>query len=173
MPPFDYDDVPNWRGLTVIDLDGDPVGTITDIYVDDVTGRPEWATVNTGLFGSRTTFVPLAQAELRERRVWVPFGRAFIKDAPNIDVDGHLEAAEEASLYGHYGLDHAAPPPTGAPLGTTGTTGTTGASSQFVAPATEGVDAESGGGRGLRLRRHVIDHVERFDEDDSGRVRDL
>jgi hypothetical protein len=162
MPLFDYDDVPNWRGLTVLDQDGDPVGTITDIYVDDVTGQPEWATVNTGLFGSRTTFVPLAQAQLRDRRVWVPFGRAFIKDAPNVDVDGHLEAAEEARLYEHYGLDYGAAATTGAPLGTTGGLG---ASSQFIAPATEDVDAESGGGRRLRLRRHVID--------DADRVRDL
>jgi hypothetical protein len=32
----------------VIDQKGYAVGIITDIYADDVTGRPEWAAVKTG-----------------------------------------------------------------------------------------------------------------------------
>jgi hypothetical protein len=38
------------------------VGTIEAIYLDDHTGQPEWALVNTGLFGTESSFVPLAQA---------------------------------------------------------------------------------------------------------------
>ena len=42
MSGYDLDDVPNWRGRDVIDQNGHAVGVITDLYVDDATGRPEW-----------------------------------------------------------------------------------------------------------------------------------
>jgi hypothetical protein len=42
MSGFDLDDVPNWWGRDLIDQNGHAVGVITDLYVDDATGRPEW-----------------------------------------------------------------------------------------------------------------------------------
>ena len=56
------DDVSNWRGRDLIDQNGHAVGVITDLYVDDATGRAEWAAVKSGVFSSRVTFVPLSQA---------------------------------------------------------------------------------------------------------------
>ena len=147
MSAFDFDDVPNWRGRDVIDQDGHAVGVITDLFVDDATGRPEWAVVRTGLFSGRGTFVPLAQATPHGLRVQVPFLQRHIHDAPNIDSDGHLSADEEARLYEHYGLDY-------------GTASPSGADSEFIAPATDKVDEEASAGarRGrLRLRRHVTE----------------
>ena len=44
-----------WIGRDAYDADGDKVGEITDIYYDDVTGRPEWVAVKTGLFGMKRT----------------------------------------------------------------------------------------------------------------------
>jgi uncharacterized protein YrrD len=58
----DVNTVRSWQGATMVDRDGDRVGTIDAIYVDDQSGQPEWALVNTGLFGTRSTFVPIAQA---------------------------------------------------------------------------------------------------------------
>jgi hypothetical protein len=46
----------------MLDRDGSRIGSIDAIYLDDQTGQPEWALVNTGLFGTRSSFVPLAQA---------------------------------------------------------------------------------------------------------------
>jgi PRC-barrel domain len=106
MSGFDFDDVPNWRGRDVIDQDGHAVGVITDLYADQVTGRPEWAVVRTGLFSHRVTFLPLSQASLHGLRVQVPFAQGHIHEAPNIDPDGQLSADEEARLYQHYGLDY-------------------------------------------------------------------
>jgi hypothetical protein len=108
MSAFDIDDVPNWRGRDVIDQNGHPAGVIADIYADELTGRPEWAVVKTGLFSHRVTFVPLSQATLHGLRVQVPYQQSHIHDAPNIDPDGHLSADEEARLFQHYGLDVAA-----------------------------------------------------------------
>jgi uncharacterized protein (TIGR02271 family) len=92
----------------MVDRDGDKVGTIDAIYVDDQTGEPEWALVNTGLFGTRSTFVPIAKATGSGDQVQIPFEKQRIKDAPNIDPDGHLSEQEEQELWRHYGLNYGA-----------------------------------------------------------------
>src|SRR5215218_373262 len=102
----DVDTVRNWQGATMVDRDGDRVGAIDAIYVDDQSGQPEWALVNTGLFGTKTTFVPIAQATSSGDQVQVPYEKRLIKDAPRMDPDGHLSEAEEQELWRHYGLDY-------------------------------------------------------------------
>ena len=71
-------------GAELLDSSGDKVGKIGQIYLDDSTGEPEWATVNTGLFGMNESFVPLAQADRAGHAVRVPYEKATIKDAPNM-----------------------------------------------------------------------------------------
>ena len=102
----DVDTVRGWQGATMVDRDGDKVGTIESIYVDDQTGQPEWALVNTGLFGSRSTFVPIAQASASGDQVQVPFHKQRIKDAPTMEPDGHLSEQQEQELWRHYDLDY-------------------------------------------------------------------
>jgi uncharacterized protein (TIGR02271 family) len=103
----DIDTVRSWQGATMVDRDGDKVGTVESIYVDDQTGEPEWALVNTGLFGTKSSFVPLAQATASGDQVQVPYEKQLVKDAPRIDTDQHLSEAEEQELWRHYGLDYA------------------------------------------------------------------
>jgi len=102
----DVDTVRNWQGSTMVDRDGDRIGNIDAIYVDDQTGEPEWALVNTGIFGTRSTFVPIAQASAHRDQVQVPYEKQLIKDAPNMDPDGHLSEQEEQELWRHYGLEY-------------------------------------------------------------------
>jgi PRC-barrel domain len=144
MSMYDIDDVPNWRGRDVVDRHGHAVGVITDLYVDEASGRPEWAGVKTGLFSHRVTFVPLSEATAHGLRVQVAYDQRLIHEAPNIDPDGHLTAAEEARLFQHYGLD--AGPGAGS-----------GADSEFIAPATDRVEEEPPAGHSGRRRlcRHV------------------
>ena len=102
----DLDAVRSWEGRTMVDRDGDRIGTIDAIYLDDQTGQPEWALVNTGLFGTKSTFVPLAQATQAGGDVQVPYQKQLVKDAPGMEADGHLSEAEEQQLWRHYGLDY-------------------------------------------------------------------
>jgi hypothetical protein len=44
-------DVQTWRGMKMVDADGDKIGAIEDILLDRQTGEPAWAAVKTGLFG--------------------------------------------------------------------------------------------------------------------------
>jgi uncharacterized protein (TIGR02271 family) len=116
----DVDTVRSWQGRTMVDRDGDRIGEIDAIYVDDQTGEPEWALINTGFFGSRSTFVPIAQATARGDQVQVPYEKQLVKDAPNMDPDGHLSEQEEHELWRHYGLEYGGY----AAAGTTGDTDT-------------------------------------------------
>jgi PRC-barrel domain len=95
-----------WMGRVMVDRDSDKIGEVVDIYLDNETERPEWAVVRTGLFGLRSTFVPLAEAREVGDELQVPHQRLQVKQAPNIDPDGQLSEVEEAELYRHYGLDY-------------------------------------------------------------------
>ncbi|MFL6104554.1 MAG: YsnF/AvaK domain-containing protein, partial [Actinomycetes bacterium] len=61
---------------------------------------------NTGLFGTKSTFVPLAQATPSGGQVQVPYDKQLVKDAPRVDPDGPLSEAEERQVWRHYGLDY-------------------------------------------------------------------
>jgi uncharacterized protein (TIGR02271 family) len=102
----DLDTVRAWQDRIMVDADGDKLGNIESIYVDDQTGEPQWALVNTGLFGTKSTFVPLAQAARTGDQVQVPYQKQLVKDAPRIDPDQHLSESEEQELWRHYGLDY-------------------------------------------------------------------
>ena len=78
----DVDTVRGWQNATMVDRDGDRIGNIDAIYVDDQTGEPEWALVNTGLFGSRSSFVPLAQASGSATRSRSPTTSSWSRTPP-------------------------------------------------------------------------------------------
>src|SRR5215204_28760 len=105
----DMDTVRTWQDRTLVDRDGNRIGPIDAIYLDDRTGQPEWALVNTGLFGTKSSFVPLAQATQTDEDVGVPYDKQLVKDAPRVDPDGHLSEGEERQLWRHYGLDYDRP----------------------------------------------------------------
>jgi uncharacterized protein (TIGR02271 family) len=102
----DIGTVRTWEGRTMVDRDGGRIGPIDAIYLDDQTEEPQWVLVNTGLFGTKASFVPLAQATEDDGDVRVPYDKQLVKDAPRIDPDGHLSEAEERQLWRHYGLDY-------------------------------------------------------------------
>jgi sporulation protein YlmC with PRC-barrel domain len=91
-------------GHKAVDRNGDKIGTVDEVYLDDATGRPEWAAVRTGLFG-RDAFVPLTSSEFISDELRVPFDKAQVKDSPDFGVGQHLSPAQELQLYRYYGLD--------------------------------------------------------------------
>jgi uncharacterized protein (TIGR02271 family) len=129
-------------GQDVYDQSGEKIGSASEVYLDDETGQPEWATVRTGLFGTKETFVPIRNADLTNDGLRVAVSKDQVKDAPKIDTDGHLSPQEEEELYRYYGM--------GAGMGTgmteTTTTGmadtttTTGTAGYTDAPGTVGHD---------------------------------
>jgi hypothetical protein len=108
----DIETIRTWEGRTLLDRDGGRIGIIDAIYLDDRTGEPEWALVNTGLFGTRSNFFPLAQAFQSDRDVVVLYDKELVRDAPQVEPDQHLSEGEERQLWRHYGLDYDATGPT-------------------------------------------------------------
>src|SRR4051794_20515468 len=153
-------------GATVRDLDGNKIGKVTHVYLNDSTGQPAWATVKTGLFGTRSSFVPLAAGRLEGADLVVDTTKDAVSGAPQVDEDEHLSPAEEAELYRYYGLETGAPDPAGGPVAEDrrdpgrhsaegGTADAMTRSEERLQVDTEQVEA----GR-ARLRKHVVTDTE-------------
>ena len=101
-----------FRGDDLVDKDGAKIGTIDEIYLDADSGEPEWALVTTGLFGTKRTFVPLADVTEEDGSLKVPITKDTVKEAPQIDATGQLTKDEESGLYTHYGIEQPTAPET-------------------------------------------------------------
>jgi hypothetical protein len=93
------------RGGNVIGSDGGKIGSIGQLYADDDTGEPTWVAVDTGLFGASQSFVPVEGARIQGDDLVVLYTKDYVKDAPRVESDGHLEPEEEDRLYAHYERD--------------------------------------------------------------------
>jgi uncharacterized protein (TIGR02271 family) len=118
-PAYDF------RGRTVLDTQGEKIGKVDELYYDQEGGQPEWALVNTGLFGTKKTFVPIKGASPTGEDLRVRVTKDQVKDAPRIDADQELSEQEERRLFEHYGMPYTtegsttanAPPRTGGGTG--------------------------------------------------------
>ena len=90
-----------YMGRRAVDRDGNKIGTVGQVYVNDETGVPDWVTVNTGLFGLRESFVPVAGSTFDGDDVVLPFDKDVVKDSPVVDAD-HLDEDEQQLLYSYY-----------------------------------------------------------------------
>lgn len=102
---IDKESLDGFYGTIVYDSSGDKVGKTGDIYLDDNTDEPTFATVATGLFGNSESFVPLRGTRPDGRELHVEFTKDQIKAAPRVEPGRELTADEEDRLYEHYQLD--------------------------------------------------------------------
>jgi PRC-barrel domain len=49
-------DLQSMQGQTALDVNGDKLGKIGQIYLDDQTSQPLWVTIATGTFGTKESF---------------------------------------------------------------------------------------------------------------------
>ncbi len=104
---LDAQDARSIMGATAYGSDGDKIGKVGQVFLDDQSGRPEFVTVNTGLFGTNETFIPVSGATFSGDRLTVPYDKNKVKGAPNVGVDsGHLDESEEQRLYEYYGMGY-------------------------------------------------------------------
>ncbi|MGW0809348.1 DUF2382 domain-containing protein [Nonomuraea sp. NPDC002799] len=153
-------EIRNLLDCHVVGSDGQSVGKVGQVYLNDRTGEPEWVTVRTGFFGMKQTFVPLTNARRSNEEIRVPFDKEMIKGAPNIDVDDRLSLEEEADLYRYYGMQ-----PSSIPQQRAG--------EQRKSPiAGEATGRQAAGGRAEDTRR-AVPGDRRVDPAMSGRDRDM
>jgi uncharacterized protein (TIGR02271 family) len=99
-------DAYQWQGRTIVGTDGEKIGKITEIYEDPATGKAEWATVSSGLFGTKSNFVPLAGASPAGEDVHAQVTKDQVKDAPGVEADGELSEQEERRLFEYYNVPY-------------------------------------------------------------------
>ena len=88
-------------GARVTGADGKVVGTVEQVFRDDVDGTPAWARVRSGKTGR---FVPLGSSQVTADGLSVPFDSQKIMSGPDIDAGQHMSAAQAEELSRYYGL---------------------------------------------------------------------
>ncbi len=101
--PLSIERVEDWLGRPVVGSDGEKIGKLEDLVFSS-SGTPLFAAVSTGLFGRRTSLVPLHDASLTPDHVSVPYTKDQIKGAPQLDEPGDMSGGLEDASAEHYGL---------------------------------------------------------------------
>lgn len=87
---------------TAFDSEGNKLGSVSDIFLNDESGQPDFVKVNHGLFGMKSSIVPMRGHTLRGEELHLAFEKDRIKDAPDLGDDGHLSATDRDSCFRHY-----------------------------------------------------------------------
>ncbi|RUQ12567.1 DUF2382 domain-containing protein [Corynebacterium genitalium] len=159
----DFNRIEDLANATAYDVDGDKVGGVKDVYVNDTTGQPDFVSVNHGLFGGGDSIVPLRGHTLRDGELHLAFQKDRIEDAPDLDENGHLTTEDQEAFYRHYGLENTQDVTTyetGNRFAETGAAGAAGAGAGYAAGERTDVDTE---------RRDVVD-ADRRDVADNDEI---
>jgi len=101
----DFDDFSAWTGRDVLTPDGERLGAVELIFLDEATEAPEWVLVALEEAGG-SALVPLAGASVKEESIRVEQDRERVTAAPRLEVEDTITVAECRRLYDHYGLAH-------------------------------------------------------------------
>ncbi len=118
---FSPDDVRALVGRDVVDVNGDSIGSVAAVFVDDESGQPEWLGLRAGTWPRRKhVLAPFRGASTEEagtlRLAWA---KDVVDAAPSYDeeMDGVAEAVDRLAVaparaeeaYAHYGLESVLP----------------------------------------------------------------
>jgi hypothetical protein len=71
-------EIPDYRrldGVEVTNQDGEKLGRVDGLFVDDQVNVPTWVAVGSGIFGSHHFLVPLAQTRFVDGCLLVPYSK--------------------------------------------------------------------------------------------------
>lgn len=90
---------------TAYDRNGDKLGSVKEVYINDASGQPDFVEVGHGLFGMSSSVVPLRGHQLAGEELRLAFTKDRISDAPNFNSDEHLSESDQQTIYRHYQLE--------------------------------------------------------------------
>lgn len=99
---MDSADADWYLGRNAVDRSGRMIGSISQAFVDDRTGRVDWISVSTGLFGPRDNYAPLVGSRIQGSDVVLPIDREVVKGSPNSVTTDHLTDEERTALTTYY-----------------------------------------------------------------------
>ena len=91
------------EGKPVYSSEGEKVGNVAAVFLDEQTQQPEWLAVEKGILGAKQMLVPVAEAVLRGDEILVPHSEVQIEGAPAPEGRDVSQTTERA-LARHYGL---------------------------------------------------------------------
>jgi hypothetical protein len=94
-------------GAIADDRHGNPLGTVTAVFVDDVTGQPTWVGLTDGLHAAPDAtdvaiVAPIADAQFGDGRLRLAVAADAVRSAPRPGAADRLTPAEEVTLREHY-----------------------------------------------------------------------
>jgi hypothetical protein len=100
-------EVPPVIGAIADDREGRPLGTVTAVFVDDVTGQPTWVGLTDGLHAAPDAtdvaiVAPIADAQVSGGRVRLTVSADAVHSSPRPAAPDRLSPAEEVTLREHY-----------------------------------------------------------------------
>lgn len=95
-----------YEGYKVYDNSGDKIGKVDDLFIDE-SDREEYIGVKMGLFGTKSTLIPMDIVRVNEsdRTIEVSESKDHVKDAPNFSDDDDITPEYEDRIRGHFGLE--------------------------------------------------------------------
>jgi stress response protein YsnF/sporulation protein YlmC with PRC-barrel domain len=98
---------PDWTDLIATDPSGEALGRVEDVYVDEATGRPEFALVRQSKLGGlrhREVLVPVHEAREEGGTLLVPYSAETVRTAPDHgDRATRLGPDGEREVLTHFG----------------------------------------------------------------------
>lgn len=96
---------PELMGKTIVDRDGEMIGTVDGVYVDE-DDTPRYVAVDTGWFGEERHVIPLDGMRRRsDGTLMTPSDKTTIADGPRGVGNKGLTVDDIAWVHEHYGLE--------------------------------------------------------------------
>jgi PRC-barrel domain len=93
-------------GRRADDVYGARIGKVAAVYLELEQEGLSWLAVRLGHFGREHVLVPAQDAIFGPGRVWVPYARDLVQQAPTLpDPGAPLRRAEVDALAGYYAVD--------------------------------------------------------------------
>jgi sporulation protein YlmC with PRC-barrel domain len=95
-----------YEDYKVYDNQGEKIGKVDDLFVDE-TDREEYIGVKMGIFGLKSTLIPMDIVRVNEgeRTIEVSESKEHVKDAPSFDDDEDITPDYEDRIRSHFGLE--------------------------------------------------------------------
>ena len=116
LEDYTHEELRGFVGREVHDVDGALVGYVDLVFLDDATGRPEWAGIWRGFPGGQRHLVPLPGITHEGPDLRLPWTKDQVYGAPAYDESDDrtifddephfgIDAETEEAAYSHYGLE--------------------------------------------------------------------
>lgn len=99
----ELEEVHGWVGARLDEIGGAAVGKIEGVFADPLTRDPTWLLARMGRFGHYSA-IPFSHAVAGAGRVWIPYDRAQIRSAPQVEADAELTREDELRFCEHFSI---------------------------------------------------------------------